>query len=147
MRREYAEAQWRKAEALARRGEFEHALEDARTAVKLGQPSPEHDAMLGWLILQHANGAKHVHQHVFRCLDRAFKRDPLCEQVLYYKGLVLNLLGETEQAQAHFQRVLMLKPQHADAAREVRIYEMRKTHARTESGFLRRLLTGKPKAE
>jgi cytochrome c-type biogenesis protein CcmH/NrfG len=101
--------------------------------------------MLGWLILQHAGGAEHVHQHVFRCLDRAFKRDPLCEQVLYYKGMVLNVLGDHEQAQAHFQRVLMLKPDHADAEREVRIHQMRKEHARSESSFLRRLMTGRPK--
>jgi hypothetical protein len=103
--------------------------------------------MIGWLMLQHAGGHQTVHAHVFRCLDRAFKRDPLCEQVLYYKGLVLNLIGDIEQAHAHFQRVLMIKPDHAEATREIRIYEMRKAHARTESSFLRRLLSGRPKSE
>jgi hypothetical protein len=146
-RRDQTEALWRKAETLATRGDFENALQTARAAVKLSPTRPEHDAMLGWIIMQHGGGNESVHDHVWRCLDRAFKRDPLCEQVLYYKGLVLNLMGETQQAQAHFQRVLLVKPGHAGATREVRIFEMRKDHARTESNFLRRLLTGRPKPE
>jgi tetratricopeptide (TPR) repeat protein len=146
-RREQAEALWRRAEALAGRGEFEAALQEARAAIKLDQTKPEHDAMLGWLILQHAGGDERVHDHVWRCLDRAVKRDPLCEQVLYYKGLVLNLLGEAEHAHALFQRILMLKPEHAGANREVRIYEMRKEHADGQASFLRKLLSVRPKAK
>lgn len=146
-RRECAEGLWSKAEALANRGEFEPALQAARTAVKLCQPRPEHDAMLGWLILLHAGGDERVHPHVWRCLDRALKRDSLCEQVLFYKGLVLNLTGDLDQAHAYFQRILMLNPAHAGANREVHIYEMRKAHVRSESTFLRRLLTARRKRE
>jgi tetratricopeptide (TPR) repeat protein len=143
VRREQSEALWAKVDTFAIRSEFGAALEVAREAATVFPPAPEHDAMIAWLILQHAGCHESVHPQVLRGLDRAHKRDPLCEQVLYYKGLVFNLIGDAEAAQAEFQRVLMIKPDHPGANREIRIYEMRKAHARSETSFLRRLLLGR----
>ena len=145
VRREQSEVLWAKVDTFAIRSEFGAALEVAREAATVFPPTPEHDAMIAWLMLQHAGCHESVQPQVMRCLDRAHRRDPLCEQVIYYKGLVFNLIGDIEQAHEEFQRVLMIKPDHAGANREIRIYEMRKAHARTESSFLRRLLTGRPK--
>jgi hypothetical protein len=146
-RREESEALWAQADALAMRGDFGAALDMAHAATKVFPATPEHEALIAWLMLQHAGGHESVHSHVWRCLERAHKRDPLCEQVLYYKGLVLNVMGDIEEAHIHFQRVLMIKPDHPEANREIRLYEMRKAHARNESNFLRRLFTGRPKGE
>jgi hypothetical protein len=143
VRREQSDALWAKVDTFAIRSEFGAALEVAREAASVFPPTPEHDAMIAWLILQHAGCHESVHQQVLRGLDRAHSRDPLCEQVLYYKGLVFNLIGDADSAQTEFQRVLMIKPDHPGANREIRIYEMRKTHARSESSFLRRLLMGR----
>jgi hypothetical protein len=145
VRREQSEVLWAKVDTFAIRSEFGAALEVAREAATVFPPTPEHDAMVAWLMLQHGGCHESVQPQVMRCLDRAHRRDPLCEQVIYYKGLVFNLIGDIEQAHEEFQRVLMIKPDHAGANREIRIYEMRKAHARTESSFLRRLLTGRPK--
>jgi hypothetical protein len=143
VRREQAETLWRRAEAMAKRSEHDAGLQTAREAMRLGYSRPEHDALLGWLIFQHGGGDPSVMPHVWKCLDRALKRDSLCEQALYYKALVLNLTGQAEQARVHLQRVLMLNPDHAEAAHELRIYELRRAHEQQQSGFLRRLLGGK----
>ena len=144
-RREDPEALWKKAEAMGRRNEFDAALQTAKQAMKLGGTRPEHDALLGWLLFAHGAGDPEVLPHVWRCIDRALKRESMCEQALYYKALVLNMTGEADQARAHLQRVLMLNPDHTDAAHELRIMEMRRTHEQQQTGFLRRLLNGKSK--
>jgi tetratricopeptide (TPR) repeat protein len=145
--KENAEALWQQAKTLSRREQHEAALRAAHSAVKLGPPSPGREAFLGWLIYQHDGAGPVANSHVWRCLNRALKRDPLCEEALYYKGLVLARTGEAEQAYAHFQRVLMLDPKHGGAEREVRIHEMRRDHERQQSGFLRRFLSTRPGAK
>ena len=138
------EALWQQAKALSRRGQHEAALRTAHSAIRLGAPSPAREALLGWLIYQHGGGGEIVNPAVWKCLHHALKRDALCEEALYYKGLVLARTGQEEQAYAHFQRVLMLDPKHGPAQREIRIHDMRREHQRQQSGFLRRLLSSRP---
>jgi tetratricopeptide (TPR) repeat protein len=145
--REQAEALWLRVEALAKRGDNEVALVTARAALKHGNTPPEREALLGWLIYQHGGAGTRIHPHVWKCLNHALQRDPLCEEALYYKALLLARVGKIDQAHAHFARVLLLNPKHRDAEREVRIIEMRRNHERQQSGFLRRLLTGRPPAK
>ena len=144
-RRSEAEALWLQAESLSRRAEYDAALRIAQRALKVITPPPAREALLGWLMYQHAGAGTEVHPHVWTCLNRALKRDPLCEDALYYKGAVLGLSGSADQAQAHFERVLMLNPKHGEAEREVRLYEMRRQNERN-SGFLSRFLSKPPKA-
>lgn len=139
-----AEALWQQAKTFSRREQHDAALRAAHRAVKLGTPSPAREALLGWLIYQHDGAGLVANDHVWKCLNRALKREPLCEEALYYKGLVLGRTGEPDHAYAHFQRVLMLDPKHVGAEREVRIHEMRRDHEREQSGFLRRLLSVRP---
>jgi tetratricopeptide (TPR) repeat protein len=142
--KERAEALWQQAKALSRRGQHEAALRTAHSAVKLGAPSPAREALLGWLIYQHAGGGETANPAVWKCLNHALKRDALCEDALYYKGLVLGRIGQADHAYAHFQRVLMLDPKHSGAEREIRLHEMRRDQERQQSGFLRRLLSSRP---
>jgi hypothetical protein len=144
--REQAEALWQRAEMLAKRGDHDVALVTARSALKLGNTPPEREALLGWLIYLHGGSGTRIHPHVWKCLNHALQRDPLCEEALYYKAVLLSRTGKIEQAHAHFARVLLLNPKHVEAEREVRIIEMRRSHASQQSGFLRRLLTGRPPA-
>jgi hypothetical protein len=142
--RERIDAIWQQAEALSRRSAHEAALRTAREAVKLGTPSPAREALLGWLIYQHDGAGGIANPHVWKCFNHALQRDPLCEEALYYKGLVLGRTGEADHAHAHFERVLMLDPEHRGAAREIRIHQMRREHARQQTGFLRKLLSSRP---
>jgi hypothetical protein len=142
--REQSDALWQRAESLAKRGEYEIALVTARAALKLGNSEPQREALLGWLIYQHGGGGSRIHPHVWKCVNHALQRDPLCEEALYYKAMLLLRTDKVDQAYAHFQRILLMNPKHVDSQREVRIIEMRRTHERQQSGFLRRLLTGRP---
>jgi tetratricopeptide (TPR) repeat protein len=139
--RSRVEALWQQAESLSRRGHHEAALRTAHSAVKLSFPPPAREAQLGWLIYQHDGAGPIANAHVWKCLNRALKREPLCEEALYYKGLVLARTGEPEQAYAHFQRVLMLAPTHGGAEREIRAHDMRRSHEREQGSFLHRLLS------
>jgi hypothetical protein len=138
------DALWQQAEALSRRGHHEAALRTAHSAIKLGQPSPAREAELGWLIYQHDGAGPIANAHVWKCLNRALKREPLCEAALYYKGMVLDRTGEPDQAHAHFQRVLMLDPEHSGAQREIRAHEARRSNERGQGSFLHRLLSTRP---
>jgi tetratricopeptide (TPR) repeat protein len=142
--REQSDALWQRAESLAKRGEYEIALVTARAALKVGNSEPAREALLGWLIYQHGGGGNRIHPHVWKCINHALQRDPLCEEALYYKGMLLLRTDKIDAAYAHFQRVLLMNPKHMESQREVRIIEMRRTHERQQSGFLRRLLTGRP---
>jgi tetratricopeptide (TPR) repeat protein len=142
--REQSDALWQRAESLAKRGEYEVALVTARAALKIGNSEPEREALLGWLIYQHGGGGSRIHPHVWKCVNHALQRDPLCEEALYYKAMLLLRTDKIDAAYAHFQRVLLINSKHMESQREVRIIEMRRTHEREQSGFLKRLLTGRP---
>ncbi len=145
--RDHVEALWQRAKLLSQRGDHAEALRVAHQAVKLGEPSPADEGLLGWLMYQHGGARQTADRHVWKCLNHALERDPLCEEALYYRGLVLSLTGHAERAQGHFERVLMLDPKHVGAQREIRIYQMRREHERQQSGFLHRLLGARSKAK
>ena len=142
--RRRAETLWQQAETLSRRGHHEAALRTAHSAIKLAPAPAAREAQLGWLIYQHDGAGTTANPHVWKCLNRALKREPLCEEALYYKGLVLGRTGEPEQAHAHFQRVLMLDSTHGGAQREIRVHEMRRTQEKEQGSFLHRLLSTRP---
>ena len=146
-RAEVAHELWERVDALVVQKEFASALLVARSAVKLGTPRAEHEALLGWLMFMHGSAGSRVHPQVWEHFDHAFRRDPHCAQAHYYKALVLRRTGELEQAHVHFKRAVSLKPGHMEALREVRLYQMREDHARQQAGFLHKLLSARSSAK
>lgn len=59
-------------------------------------------------------------------LDEAVRRNPRCVEAHYFLGVVCKLVGNTSEALVHFKRTVQLKPDHVDAAREVRILGAKK---------------------
>ena len=82
-------------------------------------------------------------------LDRAILDVPSSDRARFYRGMVLKLAGRLEAAIKDFREVTAMNPKNVDAAREVRIYNMRndnasKTKAKEESsGLLGRFLKKK----
>jgi tetratricopeptide (TPR) repeat protein len=131
---------WDRAEAALRRRDPSGALLCARDAMKVGTPSAEQEALLAWALYQNGGTGARIHPKVFEHLDHALRNDPLCERANYYRGVLLKQKGLLDRAHAHFQRVLMLNPGHLDAAREVHLYEKRRSQNSQPPGLLKRWL-------
>jgi hypothetical protein len=63
--------------------------------------------------------------HVTHELKRALRLSENNVRVHWYRGLVLQRLGRHEHALREFCTVLSLDPRDLDAARQIRVYEMR----------------------
>jgi hypothetical protein len=59
-------------------------------------------------------------------LDRIIGDDPHCEEALFWRATLMKRIGNEDGATRDFRRVVALNPRHIDAAREVRLAEMRK---------------------
>ena len=59
-------------------------------------------------------------------LDEALEADPSNVTVRWYRGQALKKSGKVLKAQADFKKILELRPSHMDAAREIRVFRMRK---------------------
>lgn len=134
-----AQAHQGRAEALLKQREYAAALREASAALKLGAGNADCQAVYAWALYQHNGGGNRVHPRVWDHLEHALKRDPLCDRAHLYKGLLLKRVGRFEEAHWHFRRVLQLDHSNLEAAREVRLHEMRRRHTQP-SGLVRRLL-------
>jgi tetratricopeptide (TPR) repeat protein len=128
-----------RAEALLKQREYAAALHEANLALKLGAGNADCQAIYAWALYQHNGAGNRVHPRVWDHLEHALKRDPLCDRAHLYKGQLLKRAGRFEEAHWHFRRVLQLDHNNLEAAREVRLHEMRRRHTQS-SGLVRRLL-------
>jgi len=135
-----AQAHLARAEALLQQREYAGALREASAALKLGAGNnADCQALYAWALYQHNGAGNRVHPRVWDHLEHALKRDPLCDRAHLYKAQLLKRVGRFEEAHWHFRRVLQLDHDNIEAAREVRLHEMRKRHLQP-SGLVRRLL-------
>jgi tetratricopeptide (TPR) repeat protein len=128
-----------RAEALLKQRDYAAALREANSALKLGAGNADCQAIYAWALYQHNGAGNRVHPRVWDHLELALKRDPLCDRAHLYKGQLLKRVGRFEESHWHFRRVLQLDHNNIEAAREVRLHEMRRRHTQS-SGLVRRLL-------
>jgi hypothetical protein len=118
---------FRKAEALLAHGHLARAEVEARFALENEPGQAEYVALCAWIdVLKPAADASHVLLELKRALRLAERN----VKVHWYRGLVLQHLGRHEHALREFRSVLELDPRHLDAARHIRIYEMRNDKTR-----------------
>jgi tetratricopeptide (TPR) repeat protein len=60
------------------------------------------------------------------------KNSPRYADVYYKLGLLLRVMNENEKAEAHFRKTLDVDKKHEDAAKEVRVMELRAERKRAE---------------
>jgi hypothetical protein len=92
---------------------------------------PDAIALLAWIGTACGEANTEVLEASVAQLDRAVNTDKDCDRAYYYRGVLHKRLGMTAAAVRDFARALQLNPKHLEAAREVRIAEMR---ARKGSG-------------
>jgi tetratricopeptide (TPR) repeat protein len=82
--------------------------------------------MLAWLIaLKPENQSPEKTKECIQMLDRAIAMSDKCEKGYYWRGALYKRLGRASHAIRDFRRAAELNPRNIDAAREVRLHQMR----------------------
>jgi curved DNA-binding protein CbpA len=122
-----------KAEALLKSNDLAGAEAFARKAFEADPEQPDHIALLVWIQAQRRatppplrEGAVSTHyDDLIKILDVVLAKEPRYERALFYRGTLLKRSGRLERALADFRLVAEINPRNIDAAREVRLHEMR----------------------
>ncbi len=131
-----AEQHYREAQQLLRRSDYPAAMHSAHRAMR-AYGTATNEALYAWLLYL-TGDVDNVNPRALRHLQRALQREPDCVDAHFYMGVLCKKMGSEDEAFAHFRRVLRIKPGHQEAAREVRLREMRRKSQST-SGFLSKL--------
>lgn len=119
-----AATEFQKAEILLKRHDFSAAEEHARRALALDPDNADHIALIAHLEVQRTEPGPRI-KELIADLDRAVTKNGRSVKSLYYRALAYKKLGRTHDAMTDFRRVAELDPDHVDAAREVRLHQMR----------------------
>jgi curved DNA-binding protein CbpA len=135
---------FQKGEIYFKKGDYAQAEMHVRQAVEADPEQPEYTALLAW-IQAHRLEATPAHRHDYsrqiHMLDEVIEKDPEYERARFYRGTLLKRSGKLDAAHADFRAVVKLNPRNIDAAREVRLFQMRKRDA--PDGLLGRLFKKK----
>lgn len=113
---------FRRAEGLITHGNLARAEAEARFALDSEPGQAEYVALCAWIdALKPGADPSQVTLELKRALRLAENN----VKVHWYRGLALQHLGRHDYALREFRAVLDLEPQNLDAARQVRVYEMR----------------------
>lgn len=140
-----AAVQFQKAEVFAKRKSWDEAFELLAEALELHSDEADFHAMHAWLLFQkHGVDEGAPIAQMVHSVDHALHLDATCVRAHYTKGVILKRLGKQREALRHFEKVTELDPRHIEAAREVRLAQMRsRTSAPPEAGAGRPSLLSK----
>ncbi len=119
-----ASTEFQKAEVLLKRRDLSASEVHARRAFALDPEQSEHIALIAHLELQRTEEPIAI-KALIEDLDRAISKNTRSVRALYYRALAYKKLGKSNDAMNDFRTVAELDPDHVDAAREVRLHQMR----------------------
>lgn len=125
-----AATNFQKAQVLLRRNNLAAAEEAARAALADAPEEADHIALVAWLEAQKP-GAKL--EDAFSTVDRASQLEPSNLRVRWFRGQLLKRLGRERQAVEDFRFIILKEPRNVDAQREIRLFEMRRPHTRSDA--------------
>jgi tetratricopeptide (TPR) repeat protein len=117
---------FQKAEVFLKKRDLEQAEVHARRAFQNDPDQPDYAALLAWIgVLVHDKAGNKDYVEPLRILTAAVDREPRCERAYFYRALLLQRQNHMEQAIRDFRKAMELNPRNIDAAREVRLWDMR----------------------
>lgn len=141
---------FQKGEVVFRKGSYDQAAEMVRKAADADPDQPEYRALLAWIEAhclgqppEDADDRRHFYRDQIKMLDVVIQQEPEYERALFYRGSLLKRSGYAEAALKDFRKVVQLNPRNIDAAREVRLNQMR--HKKEEKGGIFGRFFGKDK--
>ncbi len=118
---------FQKAEVLARRGNLDEAEKQAQLAVENDPEQPEYVALYADLLSQRPERAEtNSYADVLKMVNEARRLQPDNVKVRLYRARVLRRSGDGEGAYKEFRNITEQDASNVEAAREVRLYEMRR---------------------
>lgn len=106
----------------------------ARRALEADPSNPSYTTLLAWIQAQQRpipptleeGHTSPIYDDLIAQLDGVLKKEPDYERALYFRGVLQKRAGRVDAAMRDFKRSAELNPKNIDAAREVRLYDMRK---------------------
>jgi hypothetical protein len=120
-----AEEAFKRGELAMKRDQPGEAVLEFKTACDLNPTEVDYTAMLAWAKFCAAGDKAAIGADTRKALERAIYKSNKPERAQFYLGRVERMLGRDREALRHFQEVVDLKPNHADAASEIRAIEAR----------------------
>jgi hypothetical protein len=120
-----ADEAFKRGELAMKRDQPGEAILEFKTACDLNPQDCDYSAMLAWAKFCAAGDKPAIGADTRKALERAVFKSNKPERARFYLGRVERMLGRDKEALRHFQEVLDLKPNHADAASEIRAIESR----------------------
>jgi hypothetical protein len=133
-----AEEAFKRGELAMKRDQPGEAILEFKTACDLNPQDVDFSAMLAWAKFCAAGDKAAIGADTRKILERAVFRSAKPERARFYLGRVERMLGRDKEALRHFQEVLELKPNHAEAASEVRAIEARAAATKGGTGLFGR---------
>ncbi len=121
-----AATDFQKAEVCFKRNDLVQAESLCRKALKADATQPDYHAMLAWLIsLKPESQTPEKAAECIQMLDKAVSMSDRCERAFYWRGMLNKRVGRAEAAYRDFRKAMDLNAHNIDAAREVRLHNMR----------------------
>ncbi|MEM9070584.1 MAG: DnaJ domain-containing protein [Myxococcota bacterium] len=129
-----AAMEFRKVEVLIRRKSLDEALHLLDQILEIVPDDSDYLATRAYILFKQ-NGAHSPadRTEIMRCLDRAIEKNPRSERALMTKAHVLLREGKKRNAIRLFEEVSEINPRNLEAARQVRLAQMRGTSTRPPS--------------
>lgn len=121
-----AELEFQKGLALLKQRNYPEALEHLDSATRLAPSEGEIEALYGWTYFLASPGVERAGEKAAAHLENARKLSPNSAEAHYYSGLLQKACGERSQAERMFGKAVGLDPNHVEAARELRLINMRR---------------------
>jgi curved DNA-binding protein CbpA len=122
-----AVSHFQRAEVLFKKGNFAAALTEAKAATEADPEQADYIAFHVWLLAHTPQReASGDYQDLIKTLTSVIKQHPEHESARLYRGQLLKRMGQDGQAALDFRAVAEKNPKNLEAAREVRLYRMRK---------------------
>ncbi|HEY8079830.1 MAG TPA: hypothetical protein VIF62_37120, partial [Labilithrix sp.] len=121
-----AATDFQKAEFHLKRNETAQAYEIVKRAYALDPDQADYLAMLTWIEAQRPEwtGREKTLEKI-AMLDRCLKMNTNCTRAYFWRGLLFKRIDEHSKAMKDFKKVVELDPRNLDAAREVRLHNIR----------------------
>ena len=140
---------YERVQVFARKHQYDEALAELQRILAITKDEPDYHAMHAWLLMQKYQGPDAPTGKIMEALDRALELHADHERAHSCKAQMLKRLGRHAEAMRHFKKVVSINPNNLEAAREVRVANMREerqdkttTAKNAAAGFLGKLLGG-----
>jgi curved DNA-binding protein CbpA len=122
-----AAAAFQKAEVTVRRGNLDEAEVHAQAAVENDPEQAEYVALYADILSQKPDRVRSgMFADVLKMVNDAKKKQPDNQRVLLYRARVLKRSGDLDGAYREFRSIVERDAHNVEAAREVRLHQMRK---------------------